>query len=279
MSVNRENTAYRKGVILGLTMAEIMILVIFLLLLAFATILNKEQEKTKELLALASKNNKYVERILKVTLGHSPDITEELVRAIENLPKVIQLVKKNNLIEGDHEEIANVILRGVDRLRYEKKLKEVNGDIPIEERLKQAVQKQVRLESEVSNLTGQNKRLIKQIKDSGKGVDYPPCWVSSKGKPEYIYNTYLTSDGIIIRDNNLPNRINDKENLPVSKIVYNKPLGTLAFLQQTSSLLKWSKNHDCRFFVRVYDKTDANDKKLYKDLLEAVEGSFYKNLM
>ncbi len=53
------------------------------------------------------------------------------------------------------------------------------------------------------------------------------------------------------------------------------------FLRQTKRIHDWSKGRDpeCRFFVRVFDRTAANDKQLYKDLLQAVEQHFYKLLM
>lgn len=278
MSINNENTAYRRGVILGLTMAEIMMLVIFLILLAFATILKKEREKSEKMLSLISKNNTSAERVIHVLENQDPDIMEELVRAIEKLPEIMKLIKNDELKNDNTEDAAAVISRGIEKLKFEKVIKSIGESLPIEEKFKQAIEEQKKLESEVANLKGQNKSLIKQIESKGKGVDYPPCWADLNGKPEYIYNTDLTSSGIIIHDNHLPNRVEEQASLPIAQIVYEAPLNASAFLQQTYPLLKWGKEHDCRFFVRVADKTEDNQKELYKKLLEAVEGSFYKNL-
>ena len=41
----RQRASYRQGLVLGLTMAEIMILLVFCLLIAMATFLKSEQDK------------------------------------------------------------------------------------------------------------------------------------------------------------------------------------------------------------------------------------------
>ncbi|QHO72324.1 hypothetical protein ACH79_06475 [Bradyrhizobium sp. CCBAU 051011] len=52
--INRQSSTYRRGLVLGLTMAEIMLLLVFCLLIAMATFLRREQDKlaaTKQELA------------------------------------------------------------------------------------------------------------------------------------------------------------------------------------------------------------------------------------
>jgi peptidoglycan hydrolase CwlO-like protein len=61
-----KNNAYRRGVILGLTLAEIMLLILFLLLLTFASVLSSEKEKYEKKLQLVSKNTTNIEKIVYV---------------------------------------------------------------------------------------------------------------------------------------------------------------------------------------------------------------------
>ena len=46
MAIPRDERHYRRGLILGLTLSEIMLLLLFLLLLLLAYLMSKEEEKT-----------------------------------------------------------------------------------------------------------------------------------------------------------------------------------------------------------------------------------------
>ena len=48
------------------------------------------------------------------------------------------------------------------------------------------------------------------------------------------------------------------------------------FLTSTRPLFEWSKEKECRFFVRVYDLTKLDEKAIYKNRLRDVESHFYK---
>jgi hypothetical protein len=52
-------------------------------------------------------------------------------------------------------------------------------------------------------------------------------------------------------------------------------LGIAAFSSQTFPLLKYGQENECRFFVRIFDRTGEDKKELYKNLRQAVEGNFY----
>lgn len=290
MSISNQNIAYRRGVILGLTLAEIMLLVIFLLLLTFMAILKNERERYEHKLLLVKKSPP-IEKIIQILEKQAPDIMDELVLANQKLPEIIAMIKKEKLKIRKSETIPDVILRSVENLKADKEIIKHSGSV--NQKLKQVINAQeglikkqeelikVRkeLETEVENLKGQNKSLYKQIESNGKGVDYPPCWADPTGKQEYIYNIFLTDDGIVIHDNKIPHRAAEQARLPISMIRYDNVLSNSNFQNQTYQLFSWSMANDCRFFVRVYDKTNSNQKKLYKRLLKVVEGRFYKLLI
>jgi len=46
-TVNQDTRSYRQGLVLGLTMAEVFLLLVFALLIALATLWNSEREKRK----------------------------------------------------------------------------------------------------------------------------------------------------------------------------------------------------------------------------------------
>lgn len=267
MSLSSENRSYRKGVVLGLTMAEILMLVVFILLLAFASLLKNEQDKVK----LVEENRESLIKILHLINQPDPDISKELVRVYEQMPEILLEVKKEDLKKDPSEPIEEVIKRAIAKLKIEKNLNSLNKDLPIEEKLNQALQENNELQSKLANMEGQNKNLMRQC----KGIGLPPCWADKNGSPEYIFNLDLQDDGIVIHDNKLPHRAQEQAKLNISHIQYEAPLGIAPFSSQTLTLLRYGQANECRFFVRIFDRTGTDKKELYKNLRQAVEGNFY----
>jgi hypothetical protein len=106
------------------------------------------------------------------------------------------------------------------------------------------------------------------------GFDLPPCWVDSKGKIQYIFDASLNDAGIYIEDKAVAGREADQEKLPLSHARYGEPLGPGEFSAAFSPLLKWSNDHGCRFYVRLYDDMRDGDRAEYKELRGTVEGYF-----
>ena len=110
----------------------------------------------------------------------------------------------------------------------------------------------------------------------GKGTEMPACWASRKtGKPEYIFNTALTSNGIIVQDNALPHRASEQAQLPLQAMVFKKEMRPGQFRVMSKPILEWSVKEGCRFFVRVYDQTRDDEKMIYKRHLRTVLDYFY----
>jgi hypothetical protein len=106
------------------------------------------------------------------------------------------------------------------------------------------------------------------------GFDLPPCWVDSKGKIQYIFDASLNDAGIYVEDKTVAGREGDQEKLPLSHARYGEPLGPGEFSTAFSPLLKWSNDHGCRFYVRLYDDMRDGDRAEYKELRGTVEGYF-----
>ena len=284
MSINNHNKAYRRGVVLGLTLAEVMLLLLFILLLAFMSILKKEHQKElleKKELELVSKKDPVTEKVIYLIKTADPSIRDELVKGIENLPDNLKLIKKENLAKTLNESLPQVISRGLDELKREKySVIDIKKPTDVEKELEEAKDSESKLESQIENLKGQNKFLSKQIISTGKGDGRLSCWVdNSSGKAEYIYNIYLNHQGITIKDNKIPHRQEDQKTLPISMITYDEPLEINKFMEETNGIHQWAINHDCIFYVRLFDDTGTNEKTLYKSQLRTVESSFYKYLM
>jgi cell division protein FtsL len=282
MTINNYNQAYRRGIILGLTLAEIMLLLLFILLLSFMSILQREHLKRdltkKPKLELVSKKNLAIEQAIQIIEKQDPSSMDDLVQGIEALPDNLKLIKKDSLAKDRKETPAEVISRGLDKLKIEKKIKDLSKK-SVTDQLEQSLESQKGLESKITNLVGQNKYLSKQIVSTGKGDGYPSCWVDSAGKVEFIFDLRLSHNGITIINNKISHRQADQAKLPISMITYSKYLEPEEFETQTSGIHKWAIDNKCHFFVRIFDDTAADEKVIYKDLLQTAEGSFYKLLM
>jgi hypothetical protein len=134
-------------------------------------------------------------------------------------------------------------------------------------------------EIEAGRLKGQLRNALRSVEQQGqgKGTEKPACWADTEtGKPEYIFTVELTSGGLIVHDQKLPHRVEDQALLPISTIAFDGELPPEMFKAQTAGLASWSKERDCRFFVKVKDLTLPNEKDAYKKMLRALEEHFYK---
>lgn len=129
------------------------------------------------------------------------------------------------------------------------------------------------LEKENETLKGQILNLTQRL--GGRGTEYPPCWVAPNGKIDYIFDVALKSNGYIIRDRKLPHRQEEQSLLPIQNITFDSEISPSTFSKQTEDLLKWSKDHNCRFFVRIYDQTGQQEKDNYKLKERILQQSFY----
>lgn len=277
MRASDNNASYRKGVLLGLTMAEIVILIIFLLLLAFATLLDREKKSNLAINALSTKDKTYIVRIATVIDSQEPEMAEEIVRVVESLPAIIDVIKEKDLANG--KSLDQAVMRGIEKLESEKTAQASINNEPIEKQLVQALEKQKELEAEVNNLRDQKQNLVSQMTNEGRGVDWPPCWSDNNKKPEYIFKVDLTNEGILIQDNIIPHRTEEKSRLPLQNVKYNLSRSQSEFRAETADLFEWSRKKECRFYVLLYDKTGESEKIRYKNLARTVEDHFYKNLI
>ncbi len=245
--ISSQRRSYRRGLVLGLTMGEIVILIIFALLLAFSVIIEDKQKEIDEL----TKGNK-----------PSPEVKGQY-------PPIIP--KPND--SGGHEtqgEIPN----DFDELGPREPKNTVSPQNPkLLEEKKEKPGESIEDPSALSNVEPhpQEAQAVNE-----KGTEMPACWVSSEtGKVEYIFDVALTSNGIILRDNALPHRKKEQRKLPLAKITFKQELNIRQFLRMTNPLFNWSVNHGCRFFVKAFDLTKANEKAVYKRHLRYLGHRFY----
>jgi len=140
MPIPRDERHYRRGLILGLTLSEIMLLLLFLLLLLLSYLMGKEEDKrdklqaeltgiTGELRATASVNSGLVDQIkeletnikeLQRKLSASQPISQKLDGLRSTLQEIVQkhdpLLSRGEPISDDFEELVPAVADIVSKL-------------------------------------------------------------------------------------------------------------------------------------------------------------------
>jgi septal ring factor EnvC (AmiA/AmiB activator) len=298
---------------LGLTMAEIVLLLLFSLLLALAALFWEQERKMEEVVKERDKlteelriNEKKLETLM-ATLSRTDlsAMKKELVRLKEQEEKIAMLIERLEIDEdAPSPEKVSLLVEKVTKLSEVSKKIEAAGFPPEPaklsealDRVKDAQQEIAKTDAALEKAQQEKEQLTQTLEDAeqgiaqkdgqianmkrtldqiGKGTEKPACWADEKtGKPKYIYNTGLTSEGIIVRLSATPPWAKARE-LPINSIPFDKDMTPREFLREANPMFEWSEKNECRFFVRTYDLTGPTEKKIYKRHMRYLESAFYK---
>lgn len=287
-NIIQQNQSYRRGLILGLTIAESVVLIIFALLLTLTTLMIS---KDNQLRTCQSEKQTLAERC------HDADYLIKSLR--EQDKKIVVLEKKVSVLEAEllarNQKIATLERKAAD---LEAQLTELEKVRQMVERINQQIPGDQALSEKLDALIKQAeawKRIVQQItkgqafpdeKIQGMlnkvlekiGTERPSCWVATDGKPEYIFTIELRANGVIVHDNAL--RPEQQQQLPIELFVFGSEMSYAQFRNAAEALRSWAKEErtdkqSCVFFVRVIDRTSANQKAIYKNRLRIVGEYFY----
>jgi Tfp pilus assembly protein PilV len=309
----RDDRQFRRGVVLGLTFAEILLLLIFLLMLILgARLIGLHRALDQERAHRAATEHQMTAlqpllAKLAAQQGAHFDITKEWVRLHDELAQaqasladgrdLLSLMQQRRASEPGRtpqqiaREIANEASLGrrfandahslSPQLLAPQAVSAYETDAAAGKLLfdkggksSAALAEAASCHTSLSTCKAQNANLTARL-----GGTLPPCWVDADGKTQYIFDAHLHEDGIWLVDNHVPGREADQAQLQISAFVFGAPMSVPTFVVAGQSLLDYSSHNDCRFYVRVFDETGAESKARYKELLQGVEGVFYKRLM
>jgi hypothetical protein len=274
--IGEQHTAYRRGLVLGLTMAEVGILVIFILLLLLALGALQlqrvvERAPTPERLEQLEASEAAL-RSIREAVGagpaETPEEIQELVRAVSESAQSPQAQHSLRAVRTARDEIERTeeeIRRVAQRLE-----RGSSGGIA------ETVAQQSRdLAIKEGQLQYAEQRLRAAL---GQGAGARPCWVEADGSIVFLYDVILTSGGIRMKLREDVRHSARLDDLPLAAVDPATVLGPEEFRDQTRALYDYGRSdeHQCRFHVYVYDGTQTAEKERYKDLLRTVEGHFYK---
>jgi len=273
---------YRRGFVLGLTLAESMMLLLFVLLLLLLLGFERREnqievlQESQQRLADLSDGKKHEELLRLIEKGQAFEELEQ-VQGLEISDDFIELVQEMaiqsrtsglNFIEKIEEQS-----RKIEALN--KKLEQFS-DLGSPE----SILKELELATvDESTLRGQVAELQRMLESSGNGRVLPSCWSTERGDIQFLLDVTLLDEGIYVQETIPLGREVSRARLPLATVDLSDPLSVTGFLEWSADLFNYSVEEECRFYVRVRDSTGPMMKGRFKELLSTVENHFYKLLL
>ena len=303
------DTAYRRGTVLGLTVAEVFILLLFLLMLVFlalaqeweampprppATDVELQLEKAKSTLNDVQDVVQKHRKLISV-----PEEAMTLVEAENNERTVLESPvdeTENNLIEELEEnlveELEELLQSASEAIRREKmKAQEAKKRAIMAESDRDKAQKEA----------VQASRNLDVLRTKGHN---PPCWYEKvlirggrdREKPYYTFKIAVFDESMVLRRISMPSGgasddkgsqytsyVEESKALQLARIPYNVPLDDEEVIATIRPIHDAGKNekirtYSCIFWAQVWDQTSVHSKERWKDahdrILEGLLGTY-----
>lgn len=303
-----DSPGYRRGVVLGFTVAEIVLLILFALLLALAGFIvsgKAEVEKAAATNAVfltaigavkSSDPEKFkmeVEKVITQQINY-----ESKIRDIEKrvggrlLPDdVYDTIQSENLDLTTAEGKKRLLDLLIVALDAQRRVKDEGGKAKTGKEIIESC----KTGSEFINTFGKQRSVHEVelgIKDEkgkaehwkgvasqcGLGGTLPPCYRQSVNEPIlFLFDVRIKPEGLVLLDTAAEKY---RERLQVDfphTPPLGKPISEAEFRLATFQYLDWGRRKECRFYVTVFDDL-PNDKDRLKSSLKAVESNFYKRI-
>ena len=294
---------YRRGTVLGLTIAEIFILLVFLMLLALMGVNRYWSDKIdpwKDIMA------KHTPEEIKEAMG----LPEPLRRKIERLNRQIEELEKEKkrlqsrirALEGQGRETGEKLDEANRKLREaERALAECEKALADAERkIETLTIENDRLKDTNSEIQDENDALGERIRIIGKGVT-PPCWFQQieetnpitrsnwREKSYYLFDIAIRDDDMEVQRLPIPEGsaeddhgmlyVEEAKGLALDTIPYGTPLTDEQIRNAMQHLYEKGKasqirTYSCVFYVRVWDETHSGAKKRWKQALALLQQLF-----
>lgn len=285
----REEIGYRKGVLLGLTVAEIILLLLFALLLALWGQISSLQQTTEEARVIKERFS----QILKNSSLSTQDIAnikKSVAAEIDyanKLAEEIDKVKDRLLPQDVYEAIKREkfdLSNPTDRQRFFNLMKiattalegqDIN-DPKVFEKCEVGAQFQAKSKGSSVDDIFRGAQHWKDVAAScGKASSFPSCYVDESGRDVLIYEARLNDGGIFLKKT-IPDVLVQRFD---SEISQQPRVGVVLspedFLAETKALVAYGTKKECRFRVNAFDDT-GTDKKNFQRIEKILERVFFK---
>ena len=282
-------SGYRRGAVLGLTVAETFILLTFLLIIALLGLIQGDEP-------LPEPGEPEAPRIWV-----RPERIETLVNEAKEAQKAKELAEEDRAAaerERDQaHERAEQARKAQEDAEQARAAAERERDQAREqaEQAQRAVEEADQARADAEREHEQAQTDLETLRRKGKN---PPCWYQvvdagegkTREKPDYAFNVAIHEDSIELAPRTPPQggALDDGggpyedewKRLQLDELPYGKPLSDDEFTEVVRDLVAQGRNrqvrtYECVFSVMVWDKTPDHAKKRWKDAHDRIiEGSF-----
>lgn len=273
MAAPEYHRAYRRGIVLGLSLAELFILLVFLLLLALiGYALSRDDQANRQ----------------EQTIAEQQEQLDALAPIIDADPSELE---QRKLIARLAREKSDAEKRAEEAEQQVKMFRNENTSLHEE---KEAWQKEREILTERAETS---EKIANQTRKELQKGQNPPCWyktVNEEGKTReksyYLFNIAVYDNHmIVLRRPAPPGRADDDNGLPyieeanqigLDKIPYNTPLTDVELDEYMRSIHNLGKDgkvrsYSCIFYARVWDETSDIAKERWQNAHDVVlEGLF-----
>ncbi len=291
--------------VISLSLAEVVLMLFFLILLVLA---GKQKEFDYEKKELLQQNNRLIAQkqaleaqlsAIIAALDVEPDDSADQVLVAISMLDFIPGPNKNKLaslaakIKAYQEMVAglrhlsaqtdkpfSVLLKEMEtaqlsREKSEKIITQLNHDI---EQLETTIDKQSKKCEAVAlaarDMKNINKGLADQLELCSNGEGYPPCWRDSEGHIQYMYDIYIGSQGLSVHGVWPTERNEEMEHYKYAIKISDKTINVQQFLSATTDIFQASQQNQCRHFVRIYGEKSAMNADMFT-YYQQIQNHFY----
>lgn len=267
--------------LLNVTLTELTFIIFLIFILLFSRkvfsltknvdTVNKTNEELSQRLEEANKN--YINSLNQTELQRKT--IDELSKNNDDLFKKLTLqessVKKCEEFMNQFHEGDMSFTRLFDNEELLSEIKELKQDkSQLESKLKE-FEKLGDCELAVNEAKSREKNLRRRC-----GNDWPACWSDSEGRQEFIYAVTLNENDLTVEGIWPSHRNDDIEFIPNAKALPSNSMSLSDFEKNAEPILNWSKEKECRHYVKIIDNTAPTSKVKYKRMKKIVEDYFYK---
>ena len=282
--------AYRRGTILGLTIAEVFILLVFLLLLTLLLFMSQWEKTRKHIDAADEEIAKLQDQLGILAPEEVETLHDRAERMYEAEAERNDLIEKNERLEAELRR-ANEILEADER--------DIDLIEKLQDRIEDAKKENMENEEELVKLRKELQETRRYLRIHKKG-ESPPCWYNLKKiengetREQHVFlldiavldNAMIIlprrpPEGAALDDGGEPYSI-EARRLPLADIPYGEPLKDEALREYLQPIYDMGKaaevrTYPCKFSVLVWDKTSSGAKarwqKAHDEILEGLFGT------
>ena len=282
-------SGYRRGTVLGLTIAETFILLTFLLIFALLGLIQRDEP-----LPGPDESN-------APGIWVPPERIETLVNAAKKARKAREQAEEARTAAERDRDLAHAKAEQARKAQEEAEQaraaaeRERNLAREQAEQARRAVEEAEQARADADREHEQAQTDLETLRRKGKS---PPCWYQivddgeekTREKPDYAFNVAIYEDSIELAPRMPPPGgafddggglyADEWKRLQIDELPYGKRLSDNEFTEVVGDLVAKGRNrqvrtYECVFSVMVWDKTPDHAKKRWKDAHDRIiEGSF-----